>query len=423
MNIDKISHDFFDTIDKKGKPLKNEWTILATLVVEINDSTQDEVVTSWKVISLGTGNRCLGKSSLTKYGDVLNDSHAEVICKRSFQRYLYSEIVNLLSNNQYSSLLLEFEKVEKHKEDDSSMPIFKIKDNVKLHFYVTHTPCGDCSIFPIEKDTGVLELNEQKNEVQDEEEDEEKKRNLKKLKFDTQRTGAKTVDGEIQDLKGEGVDYHQVGQLRIKPGRGDQTDSMSCSDKIARWNVLGLQGSLLSNFIQKPLFLSSITVGDLFNRDSLQRGLLDRVKDYHNPTTTNNVDEFIYPFNSDMKIHQSVLEFQYSKLKSEFAVSSGYSINYSYPSTKESTISSNGKKLGFTKKDFQNPKSQSTICKSHLFKQFKKITTLLNLPKYQDMTYHQCKQLSIPYNKTLNKLKELKFKNWKTNSIDLIQFK
>ncbi len=34
---------------------------------------------------------------------------------------------------------------------------------------------------------------------------------------------------------------NEVGLLRRKPGRGEPTLSMSCSDKLARWGLLGLQ--------------------------------------------------------------------------------------------------------------------------------------------------------------------------------------
>jgi hypothetical protein len=51
-----------------------------------------------------------------------------------------------------------------------------------------------------------------------------------------------------------------VGALRRKPGRGDATLSMSCSDKLSRWCCLGVQGSLLSGLLSHPIYLSTLTL-------------------------------------------------------------------------------------------------------------------------------------------------------------------
>jgi tRNA-specific adenosine deaminase 1 len=58
--------------------------------------------------------------------------------------------------------------------------------------------------------------------------------------------------------------YSLFGVLRTKPGRADspQTLSLSCSDKIARWNVLGIQGALGSAFFH-PIYLTKIIIGDV----------------------------------------------------------------------------------------------------------------------------------------------------------------
>ncbi|CAG8552212.1 15785_t:CDS:2, partial [Cetraspora pellucida] len=48
-------------------------------------------------------------------------------------------------------------------------------------------------------------------------------------------------------------------------------------DKIAQWNVVGLQSALLSELIS-PIYLSSITVGDMFYLKDLNRALYERIE-------------------------------------------------------------------------------------------------------------------------------------------------
>lgn len=97
---------------------------------------------------------------------------------------------------------------------------------------------------------------------------------------DTHRTGAKCVRGGPQDARAQGHGYHVAGALRTKPGRGDPTRSMSCSDKILRWNALGCQGALLSHFISHPIFLQSFTISSAdFNEQAFCRAVYQRLVD------------------------------------------------------------------------------------------------------------------------------------------------
>lgn len=52
-----------------------------------------------------------------------------------------------------------------------------------------------------------------------------------------------------------------MGVLRTKPGRGDPTISMSCSDKIAKWTILGCQGCLLMTLLATPIYIDTVVVG------------------------------------------------------------------------------------------------------------------------------------------------------------------
>jgi len=58
--------------------------------------------------------------------------------------------------------------------------------------------------------------------------------------------------------------YSLYGVLRTKPGRADSppTLSMSCSDKMASWNVLGIQGALFSRLFQ-AIYISCVILGEV----------------------------------------------------------------------------------------------------------------------------------------------------------------
>lgn len=82
--------------------------------------------------------------------------------------------------------------------------------------------------------------------------------------------------------------YSLYGVLRTKPGRADSppTLSMSCSDKIARWNVLGIQGAMASHVLQ-PLYIAAVIIGEVdpcmqdMVREDCKRAFWERLNVVH----------------------------------------------------------------------------------------------------------------------------------------------
>lgn len=245
--IAKLCLEHFKSLPKSGKPKENEWTVLSCIVKE--DSGED-----FKVVALGTGTKCIGEDLMSEFGDILNDSHAEIICRRAFLRFIYED------------MLIEH-KITKF---DPKRHCFSLYPTIRFHFFTTHIPCGDCAIFPKQHIEEFGDLIEESYGISP----------PKKSKLDIYRTGAKCLaNASEHDSHGEGAEYHITGVVRRKPGRGSPTLSVSCSDKIAKWGYLGVQGALLSTLLDSPIYMNSFTIcgGTPFDNEAIKRGLYTRL--------------------------------------------------------------------------------------------------------------------------------------------------
>lgn len=238
-DIAELCFDKYKSLPKTGKPAPTQWTVLAGIV------QYNRLTSSAQVVAIGCGTKCIGASRLCPNGYLLNDSHAEVLARRAFLRYLYREL-----------------KQEGIFHWDSKQKLYQIDDHLEFHFLSTQTPCGDACI---------LAESEAERPV--------KRQRLYEDESEMVYTGAKLIRGPESETASD--DMQQTpGALRTKPGRGERTLSMSCSDKLARWNVLGVQGALIDSLVAKPIYFSSLNFccADA-QREPLQRAIYRRFED------------------------------------------------------------------------------------------------------------------------------------------------
>ncbi|XP_037050420.1 double-stranded RNA-specific editase Adar-like [Bradysia coprophila] len=188
--------------------------IVMTNGMSVNDAT---------VVAVGTGTKCFADKLKDKNGRVLHDMHAEVLVRRSFVRFLYRELLSMLEMKP-SIFVLSGKEIQ-------------LKAEVKFHLYVNTIPCGDARVFSLK---GCAQLKKMARQ------------------------------GTLRTKKIGGTDnLSETNAQRIK--------SMSCSDKMARWNILGLQGAALSKYI-KPIYLESIVLGSSYVPFHLHRAMFGRLE-------------------------------------------------------------------------------------------------------------------------------------------------
>lgn len=235
MDAEAISHTIVSaTLSQYSSlpfaPQPGKHTVLASFALHNAHSGRVQL------LSLGAGVKCLPASRLPIRGEALHDSHAEVIARRGAIRWFLEEVqrdAQAQGQNGHSTSKSAWVCMR----DDG---LYVLRDNVHLWMYASTVPCGDASM-------GLLAAT-QDPEVS--------------AHMDAIVRPLLSPDTPSRGREG----YSRLGVLRTKPGRADapRVLSMSCSDKIARWSVLGIQGALAS-LILAPVYIHAIVLGEVDN--------------------------------------------------------------------------------------------------------------------------------------------------------------
>uniref|UniRef100_A0A8C7NHC0 Adenosine deaminase RNA specific n=1 Tax=Oncorhynchus mykiss TaxID=8022 RepID=A0A8C7NHC0_ONCMY len=335
--IAMLSHQRFNALTTRIQHSLLGRKILATIVMKRGEGLGT-------VVSLGTGNRCVKGEELSLKGDTVNDCHAEIISRRGFIRFLYAELLKHCEGSEDSI----FEPAEENK--------LRIKPDTTFHLYISTAPCGDGALFDksCSEDAGDGQGHQPLFE------------NAKQGKL---RTKVENGEGTIP------VESSTIVPTWDGIQHGERLRTMSCSDKILRWNVLGLQGALLSHFLH-PIYLASITLGYLYSHGHLTRAVCCRLardgeafsKSLPAPYTLN------HPEVGRVSVYDSTRHTGKTKESS---------VNWSQPDHITVEV------LDGTKGKLDGPKLDvSRVSKSNIFRQFRSLCQqcgrqdLLALPSY-----------------------------------------
>lgn len=316
-----------------------------------------------KVVSIGTGTKCIGGEYISDSGLVVNDSHAEIVARRGFMRFCYDQIQLVLSDKEEIRKKSIF-VVSKGKANQ----MFSLKPGIQFHLYISSAPCGDGRLF------NLRENYQEEGYARIDHHPEKESRGLLRAKVEH-------AEGTIPISITQAPDGIQTWDGVIQ---GERLLTMSCSDKCAKWNVLGIQGSMLSHFIP-PIYMSSLTLGSLFHGDHLSRAVYGRLEVV--PELNTELPEGFVP-------NRPLLA---SKSKPEariMGVTPKYGVNWTVGDEGVEILDMRSGKVEVTK-------APSRLCKAKLYERWlelsRKMEMLYARPSAEGKLYSDCKNEAKSY--------------------------
>jgi hypothetical protein len=189
------------------------------------------------VISLATGNKFQANGD--KQEGSLRDCHAEILSRRGFKYWLLGQYAMLKAGK-------ESEFFNPHITEDGRLRL-QLKSGVEWILYISSCPCGNACI---------RRWGDSPKEIYND---------------------SLGPFGLVNDQPHPTFLPHSYKEGQTAVTFKGQSTIHSCSDKILRWNILGLQGLSLSGLCSGRILLDGIVVGRKFVRKHAERAFCCRL--------------------------------------------------------------------------------------------------------------------------------------------------